>query len=453
MQVEKSAFISYRRTNVYIARAVYADLVAHGYDAFLDYESADAGAFAQVILHQIAARAHFILILTPSALEPCLEPDDWLRREIEHAVEQKRNIVPLMFEGFDFRDVARYLVGPLQVLPQYNGIRMPADFFEEAMTRLRERFLSKPLDVILHPVPESDETSVEEHIREADSAPPVLTEQIEAEEVFERGLVRFSRGKFDAAIEDYSEAIRLNPQFSEAYYRRGRARELKANLESKFYRLHSNLRQAAKSDYQQALRLSPDDARANTIRGALYYHDGDLDAAWLEVGEALRKNPRDEDAYFLRAGIHSDRREFDKAFEDFGEAARLSPNPFMSLLSRGWALVQRDRYDRAEEDFTRAIDLEPQSDIARVLRAISRLGQKDETGARDDLSEAVRLNPRSVFALYVRGVLHASGGDSDAAIRDFQSALEIDPSYEDARTAIRRTQVQKGVRWLASLFD
>lgn len=453
MQVEKSAFISYRRANVYIARAVYADLVAHGYDVFLDYESAEAGAFGQVILHQIAARAHFILILTPSALEPCLEPDDWLRREIEHAIEQKRNIVPLMFEGFDFRDVARYLVGPLHLLPQYNGIRMPADFFAEAMKRLRERFLSKPLDVILHPVPECDKTRVAAHIRDTDAAAPVLAEQIEAEEVFEHGLVKLSRGQFDRAIEDYSEAIRLNAQFAEAYYRRGRARELKANLENKFYRFRSNLRQAAKCDYQQALRLSPDDARASTIRGALYYHDGDLDAAWHEVEEALRKNPRDEDAYFLRAGIHSERREFDKAFEDFGEATRLSPNPFMGLLFRGWTLVKRDDYERAEEDFTRAIELEPQSDIAHVLRAISRWGQEDETGARDDLSEALRLNPRSVFALYMRGVLRARGGERDAAIRDFQSALEIDPSYEDARTALRRAQVQKGVRWLASLFE
>jgi hypothetical protein len=52
LQVEKSAFISYRRANVYIARAVYADLVTHGYDVFLDYESAEAGAFGQVILQK-----------------------------------------------------------------------------------------------------------------------------------------------------------------------------------------------------------------------------------------------------------------------------------------------------------------------------------------------------------------------------------------------------------------
>ena len=99
MQIEKTVFISYRRTNTYMARAVYQNLTAHGYDCFLDSESIDAGSFERIILNQIAARAHFIVILTPSALERCAEPGDWLRREIEYALENKRNIVPLMFEN------------------------------------------------------------------------------------------------------------------------------------------------------------------------------------------------------------------------------------------------------------------------------------------------------------------------------------------------------------------
>ena len=63
MQVEKSVFISYRRTNAMTARAVYQHLNAQGYDCFLDYESIDAGSFERIILSQIAARAHFIVIL------------------------------------------------------------------------------------------------------------------------------------------------------------------------------------------------------------------------------------------------------------------------------------------------------------------------------------------------------------------------------------------------------
>src|SRR5690348_17108006 len=125
MTEHKTVFISYRRTNIYIARAVYQDLRANDFDVFLDFQSIDSGDFSQVILHQIAARAHFVLILTPSALERCANAYDMVRLEIEHAIDLKRNIVPLIFEGFDYKLAEPYLASPqLKTLPQYNGLRV-----------------------------------------------------------------------------------------------------------------------------------------------------------------------------------------------------------------------------------------------------------------------------------------------------------------------------------------
>ena len=151
-QVEKTVFISYRRTNIFTARAIYQNLTQHGYDVFFDYENIDSGDFSQQILQSIESRAHFLLILTPSALERCREPDDWVRREIEHAIKFKRNIVPLTLENFDFDEMSEYL--PIHIgetLGKYNALKVPTGYFEEAMKRLRERFLSKSLNMILHP--------------------------------------------------------------------------------------------------------------------------------------------------------------------------------------------------------------------------------------------------------------------------------------------------------------
>ena len=99
-RVEKTVFISYRRTNVPWALYVYQNLTFNGFDVFFDYQSINAGDFESVILDNIRARAHFLVILTPSALERCHEPGDWLRREIETAIDEKRNIVPLMMESW-----------------------------------------------------------------------------------------------------------------------------------------------------------------------------------------------------------------------------------------------------------------------------------------------------------------------------------------------------------------
>ena len=49
-----------------------------------------SGDFERVILENITARAHFLVLLTPSALERCDDPSDLFRREIETALDSQR---------------------------------------------------------------------------------------------------------------------------------------------------------------------------------------------------------------------------------------------------------------------------------------------------------------------------------------------------------------------------
>src|SRR5580700_5733086 len=142
--IEKTVFLSYRRTNMPWALAIFQNLTTNGYDVFFDYNGLASGDFEGVILGNITARAHFLVLLTPSALERCDDPSDWLRREIEAALDNRRNIVPLMFEGFDFQTpkIASQLTGKLAALSHYNAVRIPPDYFDEAMNRLRDRFLN-----------------------------------------------------------------------------------------------------------------------------------------------------------------------------------------------------------------------------------------------------------------------------------------------------------------------
>jgi hypothetical protein len=93
-RIEKTVFLSYRRTNIPWALAIFQNLTQHGYDVFFDYNGVASGDFERVILENIKARAHFLVLLTPSALERCGDPTDWLRREIETALATQRNTVP-----------------------------------------------------------------------------------------------------------------------------------------------------------------------------------------------------------------------------------------------------------------------------------------------------------------------------------------------------------------------
>jgi hypothetical protein len=76
-------------------------LTKRGYDVFLDVDCIDAGEWAEQILTQVPKRAHFLLLLTPGALDRCADENDWVPREFLLALERGRNIVPVREESMD----------------------------------------------------------------------------------------------------------------------------------------------------------------------------------------------------------------------------------------------------------------------------------------------------------------------------------------------------------------
>lgn len=265
-RVEKTVFISYRRTNMPWALAIYQNLTHHGYDVFFDYDSIPSGDFEQVILGNIRARAHFLVILTPSALERCENPDDWLRREIETALDEKRNIVPVFLEGFDFGSpsISKYLTGKLANLPKYNGQNVPAGFFDEAMKRVRDNFLNAALDAVLHPVSATVQKEVKKQQVAASKATPVKEKELTAQEWFEKGV---KSADLDEKIHCYTEAIRIKPDYAEPYNNRGIARKKKGDLDG------------AIKDYTEAIRIKPDHANAYWGRGNAWWEKEDYYSA------------------------------------------------------------------------------------------------------------------------------------------------------------------------------
>ena len=180
-RIEKTVFIAYRRTNAPWALAIFNNLSNNGYDVFFDFNGIASGDFESVILGNIKARAHFLVLLTPSALERANQPGDWLRREIETALDSKRNIVSLMLEGFDFGTpaIANQLTGKLATLKHYEALGVPADYFMEAMERLRQKYLNVSLDAVLHPL----STSVQRATRAQRTAADVVAKSMAEQEL------------------------------------------------------------------------------------------------------------------------------------------------------------------------------------------------------------------------------------------------------------------------------
>jgi tetratricopeptide (TPR) repeat protein len=311
---------------------------------FFDYNGIASGDFEQVILGNITARAHFLILLTPSALERCGEPADWLRREIETALDSRRNIVPLMLEGFDFGSpkIANQLTGKLAELKRYNGLSIPPDYFLEAMGRLREKFLNVPLAAVLHPASPSAQVAATEQKNAADAAPPVQEKELTAQQWYERGL---NAADLDERLRFYTEAIRLKPDYAAAFYFRGSTRDKMGDPEG------------ALKDYNEAIRLKSDDSSVFFFRGYVREKQGDLEGAILDYNEAIRLKPDDSPTFFFRGYLREKQGDLGGALLDYNEAIRLKPDYGLAFIFRSRMHENQGDKEGARADYNEAIRL------------------------------------------------------------------------------------------------
>lgn len=139
-------FISYRREGgLELADSIYQRLINAGYSAFLDLEQLNSGKFNTKLIGVIEQCQDFILVLPPNALDRCSDEDDWVRQEIECALKNKKNIIPILLRGFEWPPIET-LPETLRDLPNFNGITASDhNVFVENIERLKHNFLiSKP---------------------------------------------------------------------------------------------------------------------------------------------------------------------------------------------------------------------------------------------------------------------------------------------------------------------
>ncbi|NOT03907.1 MAG: tetratricopeptide repeat protein [Anaerolineales bacterium] len=422
-RIEKTVFISYRRANKPWALFIYQNLTMHGYDVFIDFQNINSGNFETAILDNIRTRAHFIVVLTPSALENCKNPGDWLRREIETAVNEKRNIVPLMVEGFDFGSplIKNALTGKLATLSQINGLRIPDDYPLEAMDRLRERYLSIALSNINLPMlqPEAKEIAIAEKSA-ANEAPLVKEEQLTAQTWFERGYIFSESNNFDEAIRCYTKAISLKPDFAEAFISRGAVYGEKRDLDS------------AILDFNEGIRLQPDSARAYNNLGVALHNKGETLNAIKNLTKSIKLKPDYAPVLSNRGSAYIDLGNYTDAIKDCTEAIQIDPNLSEAFNNRGVAFNQLGDVNQAIKDFTEAVRLKP--DYAGAYRNLG--NARDEKGnsksAIRDYTKAILFKPDFADAFYDRGIAYYNTGNFDAAIKDFTQAIFIKPDFADA---------------------
>ena len=106
------------------------------------------------------------------------------------------------------------------------------------------------------------------------------------------------------------------------------------------YRMRDRAIDRALDDYSQAIRLQPDFALAFANRGFTYlFEKQDHERAIKDFDEALRLDPQFASVFYYRAVARSDKGEFRRAIGDFDQAIRLKPNFAVAWRDRGQAKI------------------------------------------------------------------------------------------------------------------
>ncbi len=169
---------------------------------------------------------------------------------------------------------------------------------------------------------------------------------------------------------------------------------------SQNYRAHNNLgtllndqgdRVGAIREFTEALRIKPDFAIARNNLGNALLRQGRYDDAIIQLKEALRLKPNMTGAHNNMGIILGIRGDFDNAIRHFKKALAIKPKSGETLSNLGTVFLKQGKLEEAVKYFSEAVRLEPESSMihGNLGQALIQLGQEEK--AHQHLSEAIRL--------------------------------------------------------------
>ena len=177
-----------------------------------------------------------------------------------------------------------------------------------------------------------------------------------------------------------------------------------------------------------AIKLQPDYANAYNLRGSAYIGLGQYQLALADINQAIQLNPDDAGYLYNRAAVYSILGLYKRAIEDYNEALRLKPHNIISGIAyfgRGNAYQSLDQYQLAIENYNKAIRLRPDYASAYYNRGVAYRSLDQYQLAIEDYNEAIRLQPDYVDAYYNRGIAYLIQGNDKLGCRDAQKACDL----------------------------
>ena len=393
--------------------------------------------------------------VTEGTLHRIRNTDKWLQMEVDTAGGSSGSPV-LNSEG--------QVIGIDTTVDDFYSYAIPSNILKVLLTQSastqpleqwHKRELIRSYDHYVQGAKNYDKKRYDKAITDLDEAIRLNPESIYAYST--RGQAKSSLGDHKGAISDYDEAIQLNPEDFIAYYNRGYAKSSLGDPKG------------AISDYDKAIQLNPKYASAYNNRGVVKDNLGDPEGAISDYDKAIQLNPKYASAYNNRGVVKDNLGDPEGAISDYDKAIQLNLEYIDAYNNRGVAKLLlgiseskqentkkvRDLLEAAIADFDKVIKIDSKYAIAYKNRGAAQLKLGESEADRGnveksqslyqrsiaDNTQCIRLNPAEDGAYGNRGIAKKLLGDSkskqgnekkaqglyEAAIVDLDKAIQLNP--------------------------
>jgi Tfp pilus assembly protein PilF len=159
-------------------------------------------------------------------------------------------------------------------------------------------------------------------------------------------------------IADYNEAIELNPNHADAYYKRGDAYDELGEYEK------------AIADYNKAIELDPNHALAYLNRGCAYGEIGEYGKAIADYNKVIELRPNHALAYYNRGCAYGEIGDYDKAIADYNITIDRDPDDADAYYSRGLAYRKKCEGPKAASDLEKCIELSTDPELIKDAQKV-----------------------------------------------------------------------------------
>ena len=237
-------------------------------------------------------------------------------------------------------------------------------------------------------------------------------------------------GRSTEALAAYEQAIRLDPNFTLAYYNKG-------ILLNELHRYEEAL-----SAFEQAIRLDPNDANTYHDKGIALNELHRNEEALSSYDQAIRLDPNYTLAYYNKGNALRALNHYTEALSAYEQAIRLDPNFATAYISKGYVLDELQRSPEALAAYEQAIRLNPNDVMAYNNKGYALLNLKRYTEALSVFEQAIRLDPNYTFAHNNKGSALLNLKRYTEAISAYEQAIRLDPNfvmaYENKGVALRQ---------------